>query len=217
MTAYLYQQDGKINEAVQTLEQTLARPDLSRADKETAYRFGGSLYLQVRPPDIQKAKQSYVNLLDVSPNDLTALNNMACLLAEQMTPPNPVEGKKYSERAFQIMEATNSREPLIMDTHGWLLIMSGDVDQGIDILRRVVETMPVMEAHYHLAEGYLKKAFPEEARKQLDLADAMLKRAEANKQPYDRTLKPKIDSAMQRTQEMLRSKTGTAAVGANVR
>jgi len=209
MIAYLYQQDSppKTEQAVAALEKVLAMPNLSKGDKETALRYGGSLYLQTKPkPNVQKAYDCYLNLLDLSPNDLTALNNMACLLAETMVPPKPDEALKYSTRAYEIMRSTNTKEPSIMDTHGWLLTLAGQVDDGIALLQNVVDTSPVVDARYHLAEAYLKKAFPEEAKKQLELARAMIKRMTEMHQPYDPALDGKIDNAMLRVQEMLKSK-----------
>jgi len=93
-----------------------------------------------------------------------------------------------------------------MDTHGWLLTLAGQVDDGIALLQNVVDTSPVVDARYHLAEAYLKKAFPEEAKKQLELARAMIKRMTEMHQPYDPALDGKIDNAMLRVQEMLKSK-----------
>ncbi len=213
MAAYLYQQDSppKTEEAMKQLEGVLAMPNLNKADKETALRYGGSLYLQAKgKPDVQKAYQCYLQLLDLAPNDLTSLNNMACLLAEQYTPARPDEALKYSKRAYDIMQKTNSREPLIMDTHGWLLTLAGQVDDGIALLENVVDTSPIVDARYHLAEAYLKKAFPEQARKQLELAKGMIARMNREHQPYDPSLVPRIENAINRANEMLKSKSANA-------
>ena len=88
---------------------------------------------------------------------------------------------------------------MIQDTHGWLLTLTGSVDQGIDLLRQVADTNTIPDAHYHLAEAYLRKGFGEEAVRQLDIASEMLKKREMDKQPVDRsTLKEKIDAATAR-------------------
>ncbi|HEX8521136.1 MAG TPA: tetratricopeptide repeat protein [Tepidisphaeraceae bacterium] len=210
MSAFLYQQDNppKIDEAVKQLEKVLVMPNLSQADREQALRYGGALYLQTRPkPETQKAYDCYLKLLDSAPNDLTALNNMACLLAEVMSPPRPDEALKYSKHAFEVMQKTNTREPMIMDTHGWMLTLAGQVDDGIALLQNVVDTSPIVDARYHLAEAYLKKAFPDEARKQLDLARAMIQRMKSENRPYDPTLDGKIEQALGRAEEMRRSKS----------
>jgi tetratricopeptide (TPR) repeat protein len=121
MTAYLQQQDLNIGAAVETLDRVLKMDGLSMSDRETALRFGGSLYLQTGPnrpkPDAQKAYQCYMKLLELLPDDLTALNNIACLLAEVMDPPQLREALKYSQRAYEIMQKTGKTEPLILDTH----------------------------------------------------------------------------------------------------
>ncbi len=109
------------------------------------------------------------------------------------------------------MEKKNIRDPYILDTHGWLLIRAGQVDDGIALLQSVVDTTPIVDARYHLAVGFLKKAYPDEARKQLELAKAMISGMNANHQPYDRSLVPKIEDALRQAQEMLQSKTQAVA------
>ena len=98
-----------------------------------------------------------------------------------------------------------------MDTHGWLLTQAGHVDDGIVLLQNVVDSSPIVDARYHLAEAYIKKAFPEEAKKQLELASAMIKKMKEERRPYDPNLERSIDNAMLRVQEMLKSKGSALA------
>ena len=79
------------------------------------------------------------------------------------------------------------------------------------LLQNVVDSSPLVDARYHLAEAYIKKAFPEEAKKQLEGANSLLKRMKEERRPFDPALEPKIDNAMLRVQEMLRSKGNAMA------
>ena len=211
MIARLQQTTGDNASAVKTLEQVLARADsLLPLDRENAYRFGGTLYLIAGEP--QKSADCYTKLLAMAPNDMTALNNIACLLAEYTQPPKPQEGLEYSRRAYDLMLKAGRRDPLVLDTHGWVLTRCAKVDEGIDILRRSLEIRPTPDAHYHLGEAYLAKQFAREGHSELEKAMDLLKRMKRDKQPVDPTLEPKIEAALARAGVMLRQKSGTASV-----
>jgi len=80
------------------------------------------------------------------------------------------------------MVATNSLDPLVMDTHGSVLVAVGKVDEGINVLRDAAARKPLVDTYMHLAEGYVKKGDLEAAsvalRQAEDLLDASKKRGE---------------------------------------
>jgi tetratricopeptide (TPR) repeat protein len=213
VSAYLLHSKGDYAGAAEMVEATLAEYDkLAPEEKIGALRFAGSLYLAMKPqPQVQKAHDAYAKLLALQPNDLFSLNNMACLLAESMNPPRPKDAIEYSTRAYDMMMKAGMREPLIMDTQGWMLTLNGQVDKGIDVLRQAVATRSFPDAHYHLAEAYLKKSYPEEAQKQLELASQHVSAARENKQPVDTALEARIQDATARAKEMIRAKTEAKA------
>ncbi|MEO6436029.1 MAG: tetratricopeptide repeat protein [Tepidisphaeraceae bacterium] len=208
--ARLYQTKGDNASAIKALEQVLARAEqLLPEQRENAYRFGGTLYLIANQPE--KSQQCYTKLLDMVPNDMTALNNIACLLTDVVQPPRPQEGLKYSQNAYDLMIKAGRRDPLVYDTHGWVLTKCGKVDEGIDVLRRSIEIRPTPDANYHLGEAYLLKGFAAEAQRELEKADMLVKRAKSDKLPIDPSLGPKIEGAIARAGVMLRQKKGPAA------
>jgi tetratricopeptide (TPR) repeat protein len=214
IAARLQQTKGDNASAVKTLEQVLARAEqLVPVDRENAYRFGGTLYLIAGQPD--KSAQCYNQLLEMAPNDMTALNNLACLLAEVMQPPKPQDGLQYSQRAYDLMLKAGRRDPLVLDTHGWVLVKCQKVDEGIEILRRANEIRPTPDAHYHLGEAYLIKGFAEEAQVELEKARNLMKRLTSEKQPVDPSLQPKIEGASARAGVMRRQKQGPGAAPAS--
>ncbi len=65
------------------------------------------------------------------------------------------------------MKENNTFFPSIADTHGWILVLNGQLEEGIDVLRNATDpkhgdAVPA-EAFYHLGEAYLKKSLNEEA------------------------------------------------------
>jgi tetratricopeptide (TPR) repeat protein len=192
---------------VQALEEVLALKEqgkLKPADKEAALRFGGTLYLIANRPD--DSRKCYIELLDLAPEDLTALNNLACLLAENLTPPRPQEALKYSTRAYEILQRTGQRDPIIMDTHGWVLTLSGQTDAGIEMLRQVNDAKPLPEGHYHLGMAYIQKEFPEEAQRELDVAAELIKRDKGLHKTIDETLEKRIEDGMAKANTMMRNR-----------
>jgi len=91
-----------------------------------------------------KAGNAYAKILGLRPNDIEALNNLAYILAEMLDKPEEALG--YIERALQ----QNPREPNILDTHGWILLKTGQVDRAIAQLRRSVDIHASAINYYHL-------------------------------------------------------------------
>jgi tetratricopeptide (TPR) repeat protein len=165
------------------------------------------IYLTMRPePQPDQARDAYRRLLELRPNDVMALNNMACLLAETISPPQPGEAIQYSQRAYDLMTTAGGRDPLILDTHGWVLALVGRTDEGIDLLRQAVAAKPFAEGYYHLGEAYLKASFPEEALRNLELARQEMKTAEDAKRAVDVVLKGKVEDATRRAKDAIGAK-----------
>jgi ribosomal protein S4 len=88
----------------------------------------------------------------------------------------------------------------VLDTHGWILVLNGgrDLDEGIRILQESVDEAEILEARYHLGEAQLQKKRSEEATEQLTAALNMIEKAKKNKAPYDESLEPRIQRALER-------------------
>ena len=79
-------------------------------------------------PDLEKSRAAYVELLQLEPENLAVLNNLAYLLSEAMTPSRPQQAKVYSGKAYDISKSSGSPNDLIFDTHGWILTLCGGDD-----------------------------------------------------------------------------------------
>ena len=153
-----------------------------------------------------------LKVLDLEPNDWPSLNNMACLVAEQLNPPRPKEALQYSQKAYDVMLNSGGRNAFIYDTHGWVLTLNDRPQEGIDMLRQAVTLEPFFpESHYHLGEAYLRTKSPVEAQKQLELAAEQIRQAEDKKQAVSPGLSAKVDAALNKAKEIAKTKTANAA------
>jgi len=131
-----------------------------------------------------------------------ALNNLASLIAENPKGADPQKAMQYSKTAYEIMQNTNVFYPHIADTHGWILVLNGQVEEGIDILRKATanehgDRRPA-EAFYHLGEAYLKKSINEEAVTNLERALQIFDESTKKGVFVDPDLKTKATAALAR-------------------
>lgn len=90
------------------------------------------------------AAELYRAVLEVEPNDLAALNNLALIYAEQ----DDSRALAMAERAYRIAP----ENPAVMDTLGWILVNQGDAGRGLSLIRQAATAAPaVPEIQYHLA------------------------------------------------------------------
>ena len=215
VAAQLYGQKGNHEGAVEMIERVLAESDkLSPQDRAHVLGLAGQIYLAHQPqPLAEKAYDAYLKLLDLQPNDLFALNNMASLLSETMNPPRYKEALTYSQKAYDLLQKAGRRNEVVLDTHGWVLTLNGRPQEGIDLLRQAIagsgeSAFPY--AHYHLGEAYLKTAAPEDAQKQLEIAAEQIRQKEEKKEMFDPILRSKVEAALAKAKESVRSKSAAA-------
>jgi Tfp pilus assembly protein PilF len=189
--------------AVAQVEEVAARfGEMAPKDKLTAMTVSGTVYMLAG--EHEKARRTYEELLKQRPDDVAALNNMACLLAEQKEP-DLTKALEYTTRANDILAKRGASDASILDTMGWVMVLIGgpSLDRGIEYLDRAVKTGDIPEAHYHLAEAFLRKKFPDEAKKSLARADELV-RENLEKNPADinlKALKDKVNEAMLRVEK----------------
>ncbi|MFI5378781.1 MAG: tetratricopeptide repeat protein [Tepidisphaerales bacterium] len=162
--------------------------DLTAQQQLRAMSYLGQTYTAATskgiPGAMEKAEQVYSQFLaDAERSQVTlgsqlqALNNLAYLFAEGPQP-NLSKALVFSKRAYDLMVKVNYIDPLIADTHGWVLILNNRLDEGVDILQKLTEgERPLPDAHYHLAEAYLKRSQFDEALASVNQARSMLKQA----------------------------------------
>lgn len=207
LAVQLYHNASDYPAAIALLEELdAARDSLNPAQKRQFLQLAGVIYSSAKPlPDPDKAHLAYLDLLEMNPNDVQALNNVACLLVDTKRPADPVGAAGYSQRAMDLMIQQGRLEPLIQDTHGWVLThLPNRMAEGILLLQQVVASNPQFpEAYYHLGDAYLRDKQPQRAIDPLTRAQQMLNDAIAKGQPVDPDLKARVDQALIQAQGQL--------------
>jgi uncharacterized protein (TIGR03790 family) len=117
----------------------MAEPRLDAANRTLAE-------LYEKDGQFEKAVDRYRRVLVNSPNDVIALNNLAFCLAVRMN--KPKEGLPQAQRAYTLSNGA----PLIADTYGWLLHLTGDHAQALGILQFAAGGAPAVgEVRFHYA------------------------------------------------------------------
>ena len=135
-------------------------------------------------PTLGKAEQAYGKYIEMAGKDpeladahITALNNLAYLLADHPTTSDPKKALIYSQKAWDLMGTGDGYKPFVADTHGWVLVQLGRLDEGIAVLREAAARgEESAEMSYHLGEAYLRKGQVKEAVAEMEKARALLKK-----------------------------------------
>ncbi len=130
---------GKVKDAISLLEKSKFI-----GVESLAVNFKlANLYEQV--DDFDKAEVFYKKMLDVQPDNILALNNLAVLLAKK----NIENAFEYAKRAYKI----KPNSPAIMDTYGYILAKKGNIENAFNLLNKAAILAPVdKNIQYHLAE-----------------------------------------------------------------
>jgi Tfp pilus assembly protein PilF len=201
--ATCYDRAGDRDKALATVQGAMPSIDTFAAeDRLDVTRLAATLYMTATPPQSERALPLFQEVLRGAPNDVSTLNNVACILAEQVSPPRPQEALTYSGRAFDDLRRAGRVDPYIFDTQGWLLILNGRVDDGIEVLRQVADGADFPDVHYHLAEGYLGKGSLSDARRELTTAATLYATAAASHRVVDPTLPAKVAAARAQADQM---------------
>jgi len=206
--------DGSVewDKAVAMLDDVQAHfAELSTAQKAQALRIAGPLYQLAKPPQFDKAKKAYEQLLQLEPEDLFALNNLANLLVDGALVPQPQEARQYSQKAYEKVKRAQPFPAAIFDTHGWVLVQCGDVSEGIEILQKVVRQSTMPESHYHLGEAYLRMKDSRKALEELQAAASAITEVLSQNGQVSADLEKKIKNATEKANEMQRVEKGGQA------
>ncbi|MCX7099896.1 MAG: tetratricopeptide repeat protein [Methylococcales bacterium] len=129
-------------EAIKLLEDALAKNP-----KNLGLHFKlGTLYQQQN--DNEKAQAHYVKMLEIQPENVIALNNLAFLYSLTKDP----RAIELAKKAYTIAPSSGA----IADTYGYILINQGQAKEGLPILEKAAALAPKSnEIKVHLAEAYV--------------------------------------------------------------
>jgi cellulose synthase operon protein C len=204
----LYQAGGRYDEAVRLLEKMEpTHKELPEPQQKQYLRLAGLIYSAAKPmPQPQKALDAYVSLLQMEPDSLDVLNNLACLLIDTMRPADPNRAFTYSQRAIDLMNQRGQIQPLIQDTHGWVMVhIPQRQEQGTNLLADVVARDPDFpDVFYHLGVAYMMQNQPQRAIPQFERAKAMIEQFEQKGTTQYADLKSQVESELTKAQALVR-------------
>jgi tetratricopeptide (TPR) repeat protein len=192
----LYEMKQDWASALKVAEQVSADPLSTTGQKLAATRAIAENAAQLN--EFDKARAAYLSWLDQNPNDVIALNNLACLLNDNLN--QPQQALQYSKQAYTLASQGGEKiSPLITDTEGWVLVRCGGdgAKAGLAMLEQLVtDHGDFLDARYHLAEAYLQAGNIDAAMTQLSVAQDAIKTQEANHVSVRDQLKKNIDRAL---------------------
>jgi putative PEP-CTERM system TPR-repeat lipoprotein len=117
--------------------------------------------LQQQNDQTEEAAETYEQLIEVSPNNVVALNNLAWIYHEQDDDRAP----ELARKAYELSPANAA----IADTYGWILFKTGQTEKSLPILEKAHELQPdSQEIAMHLADAYKATGNTEKARNILE-------------------------------------------------
>jgi tetratricopeptide (TPR) repeat protein len=103
--------------------------------------------LQQQSGSKDEASKTYATLIEVAPDNVVALNNLAWLYHEN----NDERAVGLARRAFEL----SAENAAVADTYGWILFKAGKIDESLPILEKAHALQPdSREIAMHLAEAY---------------------------------------------------------------
>jgi len=154
MRLYNARRQGGVGQATAPLDQWLTEyPD----DLEIRLVLAQAHQAAGRDVDAQR---QYALVLEQDDSNAVALNNLAWLKYAR----GDSEAVALAARAHNIEPESGA----IADTYGWILVQSGEVEDGIEMLRKAVDKEPdIGEIRYHLAVALSRSGEAGEARRLL--------------------------------------------------
>jgi putative PEP-CTERM system TPR-repeat lipoprotein len=138
------------------LANTVAQQWLNAHPKDTAFRiYLAGLKLGANDP--QGAITIYRQVLQVDPDHILALNNLAALLLEQ----NDASAPTLAMRAYKLQPDN----PIVIDTYAWVLVQQGKATEALPLLQRAAKAAPKLTSiQFHLATALARTGKQNDAR-----------------------------------------------------
>src|SRR5262249_792803 len=117
-----------------------------------------------RPGNAASAIAHYRKVLELNPDNVLALNNLAYHLAED---------DKTVDEALQYAQHLGSLtpgSPDVEDTLGWIYYRKGLYRTGVKHLQTATAKNPTAQSKYHLSMAYARAGNPDQAKQTLEQA-----------------------------------------------
>lgn len=121
---------------------------------------------ELREKDYKSAARLLTEVVDLQPNNAVALNNLAWAQNELKDP----AALSTAQKALALAPGSAA----VADTVGWILFSRGDVQRGLELMRKASAAAPqVPEIRMHLAKALIKAGDIAAARRELEAVVAM--------------------------------------------
>ncbi|MEM8872902.1 MAG: tetratricopeptide repeat protein [Planctomycetota bacterium] len=154
---------GNAEQAIAEARSALEEMDAVDPMRWLAISSLGSALLEVDPARPDEARPYLEQLVERDANDFSALNNLAYCLTLIGGDDNIDRAVELSGRAVELIDRVmaTGNTPIaprnlafVYDTHGWALVQDGQLEAGIPMLLKAVNTNEFVQGYYHLAEAY---------------------------------------------------------------
>lgn len=134
----------------------------AKDDRDRIFARMALAAFQAHGKQFEDAKAQYEEILKIDPSEMVALNNLACLLVDDLN--KPEEALPYAERAAKV----GANDSNILDTLGWTLARCKQYGKATTFLLRALEANSENAAAlYHLAKVHLERQEADDARRRL--------------------------------------------------
>lgn len=159
LLAGLYTHQKQFSEAIDTLDQLIQH----HPDNGSAWLQKGMI--QEKQGLLEEASTAYHQVLELTPNSLVALNNLAYLYAEHLN--DPVQAYQMAKKARQLAPL----DPSIADTLGWVLFKMNEYPHALSLLESAIKQSPeIGEIQYHIGMTHYMLGNRDLARQHLEKA-----------------------------------------------
>lgn len=172
----------------------LQNQKLPEADAATIYDAVGVAYLYSEKYD--RAKEMYEKVLAARPQSVEALNILATICAENLHPPDFISAQAYTDRAMELYDRNEPLAADILDTKGWVMVLSGNVDEGQLVLQSSAERARSPLTHFHLAKAAQLQGRNTECRNELKFAQKLMDQMADEHRFIDPRLRRKVESML---------------------
>ena len=120
--------------------------------------------IETRKGSPGNAVQHYLKAIELQPDNVAAMNNLADLIAAN--PTTNGDAMFWAQKALALAPSS----PVVEDTVGWIYYRQGKYDEAVRFLQRSLETQERPLVHYHLAAALMKDGDTARGRKEYELA-----------------------------------------------
>jgi len=144
----------------------------------------------------ERARRIYERIIEIDPDNFTALNNLAYLLTEDLD--RPADALPLAQRALAASSQNPTQRASVLDTLGLVQYRLGRLTEAEQSLRQSIAFNPLVDNRIHLAQVLMQQDRPDAARDELIAARQLAEETENR-------------DAVQRIENLMASIDATAA------